>query len=271
MVTHGQLVQEPPRRGHFLDLTGQRFNRLLVTSFAGKYKPHRVIYWNARCDCGAEVLISTQALRTMKIPSCGCAFRDFCRKRQTTHGGVGTKEYRCWNNMKNRCLKPSNKDYPDYGGRGITIHSAWISSFEQFLAGVGQAPGPKSELDRINNDGNYEPTNVRWTGRTTQLNNTRVNRIVEFNGKRTTVAQLCRETGLPRSRIDGRLRHSWGVEDAVSKPKQKRTNTTLNEIQVAEIRRLKGTATQRSVAEAFGVSRTLIRYIWKGRIWKDVV
>ena len=94
-------------------------------------------------------------------------------KERERHGLEGTPEYEIWKSMKQRCLNPNNKDYKNYGGRGISVHSTWINSFSNFINDMGHRPSPELTLDRINNDGNYEPSNCRWTTRVDQANNQR--------------------------------------------------------------------------------------------------
>lgn len=150
------------------NLEGQRFERLTVIEWVKREdKPGK---WLCQCDCGNITLASSSRLLNGHRTSCGCA--------RTKHGYTSKEgispEYRAWNHMKDRCYNPNNTRYNDYGGRGITVCEAWRNSFEEFIADVGNRPNKFSSLDRINNEGNYEPGNVRWTSSTNQASNRRI-------------------------------------------------------------------------------------------------
>lgn len=158
------------------NLVGQRFGMLLVAERAGSAKNRAL--WRCVCDCGAtDVLVNGNMLQQGKKKSCGCATGAMFSAAKRTHGhtigGKKTKIYQAWKNMRNRCSDPKLPAWSNYGGRGIKVCDAWRDSFETFYADVGDPPGPSYSIDRINNDGNYEPGNVRWANRSQQNKNTR--------------------------------------------------------------------------------------------------
>ena len=156
-----------------LNLIGQVFGRLTVieegagkTSISGRKRTT----WVCQCSCGNTVETQTASLRGGKTKSCGCLAKEI----KTTHGKSRTKENKVWRGIKQRCLNPKHKQYPDYGGRGITICDEWKDDFQAFYDCVGKAPYPSASLDRINNDGNYEPGNIRWASKSIQVINRRI-------------------------------------------------------------------------------------------------
>lgn len=166
-------------------MLGRRFGRLIVIEHVGSHESrcgHKERMWKCRCDCGKEIVASGRNLRAGRYVSCGCAKTEQLRKASTTHGGahVGHVDrlYHVWKGMKSRCLNPKNISFHRYGGRGITICDEWKNSYEAFRKWAFEngydplAPHSKCTIDRINNDGNYEPNNCRWVDMKVQANNT---------------------------------------------------------------------------------------------------
>ncbi len=135
----------------------------------------------------------------------------------TRHGATDTTEYRVWLGMRKRCRYVKHKHYASYGGRGITVCDRW-QVFENFLADMGPRPSMRHTLDRINNDGHYEPSNCRWATSDEQHNNRRSNRFLEHNGERLTMAQWAHRLGIPPRTLRARLRRGWSLADSVTKP-----------------------------------------------------
>ena len=160
--------------GAFIDLTGQKFGRLTVVERA-KNKGKETM-WLCVCDCGKTLIAQGNNLKSGHTKSCGCYNSEITTIRNYKHGKRKTTVYNTWNNMRRRCYEKANAKYPSYGGRGITVCDEWKNSFEAFYDDVSKLPhfGEKGySLDRIDNDGNYEPTNVRWATAKQQANNRR--------------------------------------------------------------------------------------------------
>ena len=127
------------------------------------------------------------------------------------------KEYRIWGNMKTRCYNSRNPDYCNYGQRGIKVCDRWKDSFDTFLRDMGNCPDGFT-LDRINNDGDYKPSNCRWTDIITQNNNNRNARKLTHNGYTRSVAQWARSLGMNRTTLSWRIECGWSIINALSVP-----------------------------------------------------
>lgn len=165
------------------DLTGLRFGRLTVLRYLYTDK-NRSPIWECQCDCGNRTEVCRGSLKRGLTKSCGCGVREATARRSETHGGSHTRLYRTWAGMKTRCGNKASKSYPRYGGRGIAVCREWENDFHAFRDWA-YSSGYSDDLtiDRINNDGDYEPSNCRWATRREQNNNSSNKHLIECNGE----------------------------------------------------------------------------------------
>lgn len=205
--------QPIPSDYRFQDLTGQRFFDLYVLGYVGKDK-HRTSHWFCRCDCGRYTIATGTHLKK------GSHRR--CRHHGTgnlKHGESGSVEHSLWRAIIDRCHNKRNKAFKHYGGRGIRICDEWRESFSAFLAAVGRRPSPKHTLERINNDGNYEPGNVKWATMLEQAQNRRNVMRITYKGKTKTLTGWARAKGLTASALEYRLKvRGCSIEEALETP-----------------------------------------------------
>lgn len=187
-------------------MIGTRYERLLVTAYLGIQKHRRL--WECKCDCGAIMRVTTNALTTGNTKSCGCYKADLKR----THGAHKTRTYRIWQAMLNRCRQ---KQYAKYYSH-LSVCERWKTSFEDFLEDMGHAPDGLS-IDRINNSDGYFKENCRWATQSEQLRNTRRRKEYEMNGERRSLIEWADHLGVPHELIRGRIRRGWRFEDAARK------------------------------------------------------
>ena len=206
-----------------IDPIGEVYGRLRVVAEVARVNP-RKRQFRCICECGGVVDRNLNALRSGHTRSCGClhtealaANREKRPRGHIKHGLHGSSEYGCWIGMRQRCTNPRNKNFKNYGGRGIKICATWLESFDAFFADMGPRPEGHS-LDRINVDGDYEPGNVRWATQQQQLENTRVARLVTINGRTQTVAAWAREMGLSPGQVQRRENAGWPTADAILTP-----------------------------------------------------
>lgn len=212
------IVFEPhPTRKTFCDLTGQRFARLTVLGYAGT-TPSRTSLWYAECQCGTVVRVQPNAMKIGRIKSCGCLNKELQRTRMTKHGAFQTPTYKAWQAMRKR-VSTACAYRKNYADRGIIVCDRW-NSFSNFLADMGEKPEGLT-LDRIDNNGNYEPSNCRWATMTEQLNNKRDNHRITYRGRTQTLSMWARELHKGFDLLNQRLIHGWSIEKAFTSPLQK--------------------------------------------------
>lgn len=194
-----------------VDRAGDRYGMLTVIARAENYRGNA--QWRCQCECGRVKTYIGQDLARGKVRSCGCNNPMYA----TEHGMASTPTYRAWISMRSRCFNPKVKSYKDYGGRGITVSDRWKDSFPNFLADMGPRP-LRHTLERTDNEKGYSAENCKWATWKENLNNRRSSRFVEIDGRRLTVAQWCEELGVPRARVQERMKWGWPVERALTTP-----------------------------------------------------
>lgn len=194
------------------DLTGEKFGRYTILEFVERRGKN--YYWKCKCDCGNERIV--QNPKSSRTVSCGCYNREVITK----HGLDGTKLYHVLNAMKHRCYSKKNKSYHHYGGRGITICDEWLNDPREFVNWANENGYEHGlTIDRINVNGNYEPSNCRWVTPKRQGNNTRVNVNITFNGETHTLHEWSEILGIPYQTLHYRVRIAkWDIEKALTKP-----------------------------------------------------
>lgn len=192
---------------------GEQFGRLSVITedSLGINRTRRV---QCRCECGVLSTVYLSNLINGKTISCGCHRKEVTKKRSTTHGMRHLGEYSIWLSMKQRCINPRDKHFSYYGGRGITVCDRWMK-FDLFFADMGPRQDGTS-IDRISNDGNYEPANCRWATEEQQCNNKRNCSSLTYAGETLTFSQWSRKTGIGRCAIAYRIKRGWSVEKALN-------------------------------------------------------
>ena len=212
-------------RGQKIDLTGQRFGRLTVLHEADRTKANK-IRWECQCDCGNIVKVQGCHLRSGHTQSCGCRAREIAVEVNTTHGKKKTRLYGIWEGIKKRCYSENSYAYPYYGGRGIVMDSEWKENFQAFYDWA-MSNGYKSNLtiERIDVNGNYEPSNCCWITKGEQTNNTRNTHYITVDGKTQNIAQWAKELGITRYRIDAAYQRGVDLEVYVAELIKKKNET----------------------------------------------
>lgn len=194
--------------GAKLDLTGQRFGKLTVLEECGR--KNGSVVWRCKCDCGNEVSVRANSLRKGKTMSCGCYNRDIITK----HGMGRTRLHGIWSNMRHRCGNSQAINADRYIERGIKVCKEWANSFEAF-AEWALANGYRDDLsiDRIDNNGNYEPSNCRWVTVKEQGRNKRNNVLITHNGETHCLSEWAEITNQPQGRLRMRYHRGWSDEE----------------------------------------------------------
>lgn len=217
---------------NIVNLKGQEFGRLIVLQRAENDKQGNA-QWLCQCVCGNKKVVRGRALRTGRTKSCGCLLSESSKERMTRlstkHGMASTKLYRVYLSMRERCEKPSCSEYYRYGGRGIRVCDEWKNdrnSFFEWALKNGYKEG--LQIDREDNDGDYEPSNCRWVTQIENCNNTSRNVFIEHNGEIHTLSEWSRILKINRSTIYSRHRAGKTPAEILNKKKGSKQNGVTN-------------------------------------------
>lgn len=188
-----------------IDVTGQRFGRLIAKEFADSINGRRA--YKCICDCGNEANVRVESLRGGTTTSCGCIRDEKIGNLRKTHAATKTTEYRAWCKIKSRILNPKDPKYPQYGGRGLQIYQPWVNSFEQFFADMGKRPENKNSIGRIDVDRGYFPDNCRWEDTHEQARSRTDNVFVEVDGVKMVLKDACAKLGLGYKSVHAKLKY----------------------------------------------------------------
>lgn len=210
--------------GHhqYLDITGQKYGRLTVISFHSREKSYTK--WLCKCECGNQTITAMNYLRTGKTKSCGCICKE--KPNAFVHGFSNNRFYRNWLSMKARCYNSKTSNFYLYGGRGIKISDRWLKfenfkddMYKSYLEHIEQFGKNNTSIDRIDNNGNYELNNCKWTTNKEQGRNKRNNHLLTFKGETLPLSQWAEKINISskvlRTRI---LRDKWSTERAITTP-----------------------------------------------------
>ena len=217
--------------GQFIDLTGKKFNLLTVMYRGPDYispSGMHMVRWYCKCDCGNPelTLVSGCSLKskTSPIKSCGCLMKYRSKPTHTTHGGSYERLYGVWCSMKSRCYYQGDKNYKNYGGRGIIVCDEWRNSYNNFkswaLSNGYQADAPRGKcmIERIDVNGNYCPENCVWKTNKEQANNKTNNHLVEHQGETHTISEWAGILNMAYNTLLNRINHGWTIERALTEP-----------------------------------------------------
>lgn len=206
---------------------GKTYNKLTIIDYA--YTKDNITYWKCKCNCGNKelIILPYSKLTSGQTKSCGCLFQDNLKKIRSgekqppnlKHGDTGTRLYHIYSGMKDRCCNKRNKDYADYGGRGIKVCKEWYDSYTTFKKwAISNGYQDNLTIDRKDVNGNYCPENCRWTDIIQQNNNKRTNIIIKYNGRNFSLKQLSELIGINYQTLYDRYKKGWALERMIQLP-----------------------------------------------------
>lgn len=213
--------------GKLIDMTGREFEECVVIKRSDKLsKDGKKIFWECECKCGNTFTARGSDIRSGNTKSCGCLVKKKARTRKGAHGQRNSRIYTIWNNMKLRCYNKNQNNYFNYGGRGIKICDEWKNDFTTFYNwAIENGYSDELSIERINNDGDYEPSNCKWANLHEQARNKRNNRFLEHDGKKMIAPDWSKVTGIPEKIIYDRMTKGWDDERVLTQPIGKSTKS----------------------------------------------
>ncbi len=205
-----------------LNLEGRKFNRLLVIK-RGPNTTQGKAAWICLCDCGKTVTVRSVSLTRGYSGSCGCFQKEIIAKLNFKHGdcvvGHESRLYHIWHGIKQRCNDPESCNYKNYGRRGISLCSEWSENYLPFYEwSINNGYREDLSIERIDNNGNYEPLNCTWATAREQSLNKRTNRLISFNGETKTISQWSEIYGVDKRNLRWRIERGWSAEQAITTP-----------------------------------------------------
>lgn len=195
-----------------LDVVGKTFGRLTVRGRSASHGGNSFVW--ADCSCGqGQMLYRLSHLSAGSTRSCGCLCAEVTRARAKTHGASNERIFKTWSGMRQRCTNPNVHNFARYGGKGIKVCARW-HTFENFYADMGEQPAGQT-IERINGDGDYEPSNCKWATPTEQATNRHTTRFVMFDDERVPMSHASRALGLGDTAVSKRLKRGWTIERAL--------------------------------------------------------
>lgn len=202
-----------------LNLIGEKFGRLTVVEHVGSLRGHKL--YKCICQCGVEKEITSSDLKSGRVKSCGCLRKEITTSRNKTHDLRNHRLYRIWANMKSRCFNPNSSRYNRYGGRNISVCKEWRNDFKTFYDwAVCNGYDDSLSIDRIDNNGNYEPDNCRWETNKAQSRNKSSNKTIVLNCERKTLIEWSETYNINVKTIQDRLKRGWSIQDAITTPSE---------------------------------------------------
>lgn len=202
------------------NLTGQRFGRLVAIEPLKERSGNGYVVWRCKCDCGKEVNVQSRYLTGGGTTSCGCYSKEVHADMLKKHGKSRSRLYRVYMTMKSRCENPNAHEYDNYGGRGVKICDEW-QNYEAFSEwaknnGYEEEQRGKCTLDRIDTDGDYEPSNCRWVTMKIQQRNRRNNKLITYKGETHCISEWAEIAGIRYGTFIKRLQCGWSMERAMT-------------------------------------------------------
>lgn len=203
------------RNGHFVDISGSRFEKLIVLEDG--FKKGKEIYCHVKCDCGNDFYVRKACLKNKNTRSCGCIHREQLADRNASHMMSNSKIYIIYHGIIGRCYVKSNTGYKNYGAIGVKMCDEWVKSFEVFYEwAINNGYKEGLSIERVNVNGNYSPENCTWIEKNKQALNKRNSVFVTINGVKRNISECIREFGIKSSRVYSSYR-KYGEEFVIQK------------------------------------------------------